>query len=197
MKRRTTKDEAGFTLVELMIVVALIGVLSAIAIPSFLTYQARSRRAESYSNLAAMASAQKSLRATAGSFHDSSGSFPVPADTPQGVLGIHTMEWDLDSEGAYAELGWEPEGSVYYSYMSNVCCDSGLCFTGTAFGDVDGNGIPAAVMYVSPQLDGAGNVVGGSECRTGMPGLFDFGTPTGANGRILNQVATHGRLDSF
>ena len=81
--------------------------------------------------------------------------------------------------------------------MSNVCCASGLCFTGTAFGDVDGNGIPAAVMYVSPQLDGAGNTIAGTECPTGLGGLFDFGTPTGPNGKIINQVATHGTLDLF
>ena len=195
MQRKTTTNNAGLTLVELMIVVALIGVLATIAIPSFLTYQARSRRAESYSNLAAMASSQKALLATNGQFHDSGNSWPDPSSTPEGVLGIHTMQWDAASEAAFADLGWAPEGNVYYSYMSYVCCASGLCFTATAFGDVDGDGDPAAVMYVSPQLDSAGTVL--AECRTGLPGAFDFGTPTGASGPIHNQVATHGRLDSF
>ena len=45
------KNEQGFSLVELMIVVAIIGVLSALAIPKFQTFQAKARMAESKSNL--------------------------------------------------------------------------------------------------------------------------------------------------
>ena len=50
----------GFTLIELMIVVAIIGILSAIAIPNFIRFQARSKQSEAKGNLKAVFTSEKS-----------------------------------------------------------------------------------------------------------------------------------------
>lgn len=45
------KNQQGFTLIELMIVVAIIGILTSLALPSFRTFQGKARQAESRTNL--------------------------------------------------------------------------------------------------------------------------------------------------
>jgi type IV pilus assembly protein PilA len=194
---REERRRGGFTLVELMIVVALIGVLAAIAIPNFLGYLARSRRSEAYANLASVARAQKSFQATRGVFHDSV--LPYPDDAPYGGLGSHRMIWDADSEDAFSELGWIPEGQVHYAYHTNTTnnCSCELCFTASAYGDVDDNGQVSAVMYVEPQRDGDGAIAG--KCRSGMGGDMDFGPPTRLNTskELYNEVAIQRITDEY
>src|SRR5262245_59734626 len=186
---RRTEQRAGFTLVEVMIVVALLGVLASVAVPGFLTYQARARRSEAYVNLRAFAESERSFYTVKGFYHGTGLSWPDPV--PYSGPGAMRMTWDAASEAAFSELGWGPEGQVYYTYETNTPevsgsgCVCSVCFTATAFGDVDANGRVSAVMYSHPEPDGSG---GFDEC----PARFrPFWAPTrlGSATPVYDEVA--------
>jgi len=59
LKKFRTSSEKGFTLIELMIVVAIIGILAAIAIPNFMNYQCKAKQSEVKSNLGNIRTAQE------------------------------------------------------------------------------------------------------------------------------------------
>ena len=60
----------GFTLIELMVVVAIIGILSAIAIPNFMNYMCKAKQLEAKKNLSILRSCEEAYKAV----HDTYGS---------------------------------------------------------------------------------------------------------------------------
>lgn len=190
---RRMRSDSGFTLIEMMLVVALIGILAAIAIPSFMQYQARSRRSEAYANIGGIVRAEKAFFGERDRYHDSGLPWPDFTLRPSGVLDATKQQWDAPSETAYAELGWTPEGAVFYSYEVNATTNCGgctTCFTATAYGDVDGDGLGSAVMFVESVVEGGVRL----ECEA----LLGFGTPTDINGTpVYGEIAINRSTDDF
>jgi len=63
LKKFRTSSEKGFTLIELMIVVAIIGILAAIAIPNFMNYQCKAKQSEAKVNLGNIRTAEEAYYA--------------------------------------------------------------------------------------------------------------------------------------
>ena len=68
---RNHNKEQGFTLVELAVVVVIIGVLAAFAVPKFLTSVERSKAAEAFQYLSTIQTAQERYHARQGTYADS------------------------------------------------------------------------------------------------------------------------------
>jgi type IV pilus assembly protein PilE len=71
---RTAKKHAGFTLIELMIVIAIIGILATIAYPMYQNYIKRTKRADAKVALAALQQAQEKYRTNCAVYASGIGS---------------------------------------------------------------------------------------------------------------------------
>jgi prepilin-type N-terminal cleavage/methylation domain-containing protein len=111
-KLNKKRDDKGFTLIELMIVIAIIGILAAIAIPQFAAYRVRAYNASSESDL-------KTLQTTFEVFFNDYELYPNAVAIGTGALvftdGTATMTFNTSKAvrlGTLAGVGNQTYGSA-------------------------------------------------------------------------------------
>jgi type IV pilus assembly protein PilA len=131
----------GFTLVELMIVVAIIGILAAIAIPNFMQFRLKAKTAEVRSIIGAIRTSEVSYFAE--------NSFYIGDQLPTPILDRshqpNKAAWLANTR--FSILGFAPEGGVFYSY--------GIRTTGDVLFSSPANGF---TVYGQADLDDDGQL---------------------------------------
>ncbi len=174
MKKLHTR-RGGFTLIELMIVVAIIGILAAIAIPNFLRFQLRAKAGEAKVNIAAMRTAEEGRFAEFGTYQSAES-------TPGGTASTVKRTWAGGGITKFNNLGFSPEGMVYFNYGIEVGSGANVtAFSVGAQADIDGDTITSDYGYIKPSNGGTAVAPTVSNCVTG--GVWD-GTAQAAKNTV-------------
>lgn len=85
------KSTRGLTLIELLVVIVIVGVLAAIAIPTYSNYMIRARRADAKTALEQLRAAQEMRRAERGSYESSLAALQTTWGAPATGAGDYTI----------------------------------------------------------------------------------------------------------
>jgi len=146
IQARSRHRQSGFTLLELMIAAAIVGVLAAIAIPLLVSYQLRSKSAEAKTNLGA-------IRVLEEGYFSENQKYRSANAEPAAIPGSVAVAFD-GAGSDFGPLGFVPQGRVYFSYGVAVSAD-GSGFTADAGADIDGDGFVQYWGYANPDSGGA------------------------------------------
>jgi len=131
LSNKKANKNSGFTLIELLVVIIIIGILSAIALPSFLNQAAKARASEARTNVGAMNRAQQSYYLENQKFADGATAMADLAigikDTANYAYTATSTDPTLDVINKGAALNKDLKGHVGASYSTGGQTPTILC----------------------------------------------------------------------
>ncbi|MDI6604224.1 MAG: type II secretion system protein GspG [Thermoanaerobacteraceae bacterium] len=131
-----SRNEKGFTLVELIVVVAIIAILTAVLLPKLLGYTDNARESRAKGDLASMKSVIEAYAASEGN-----GKYPADADAAKTLLAAHGINTPTD-----------PWGNPY-NYAASTNQDSYIIISFGRDGAQKGNDDMYVTESISPTKD--------------------------------------------
>jgi prepilin-type N-terminal cleavage/methylation domain-containing protein len=146
MSRTHRRIQRGFTLVELMIVVAIIGILAAIAFPAFSTYAKKSKYGEAELGLAQITQKVKIYKLNKSAMPPSTNTMPsTTACASSTGKTARTTQSTWQANAGWKALEFHQDQPGYFQYVyTNLGTTSGMV---QATGDLDCDGTTGTVYY--------------------------------------------------
>ena len=153
------RNSKGFTLIELMIVIAIIGILAAIALPAYAKYMARARFTEVTTAVDGVKKQVELCIFALGQGAGFAANGPVAVDATVNAAGC-------SNAAANAGEGWRLGVAADYQtkYLASITVDANGVITGTA---VAGNGLGGSTIVLQPYNGPADNgIIDWHRCGT-------------------------------
>ncbi|MFT3914363.1 MAG: prepilin-type N-terminal cleavage/methylation domain-containing protein [Anaeromyxobacteraceae bacterium] len=155
-----SRASRGFTLIELMVVVGIIGVLSSVALPTFQRLTLRSKAAERYEIMQRIKKAVADYYLQHGNTYITGTTQLVGTPQPPTLPGSSKLMPNFkDPADGWIEIFRTSEeimGALYYQYsFTTNDAVTPATLTVTANGDLDGDGVPNTWWIKYSRVDGA------------------------------------------